>query len=345
MKLNSAFCEGKMKYICKAFLLFTLSSLALVTNAHAQRLFDSSDENQGQILEGKYTILNNKSADPDADQTVWRWREGPAWGWGAFINKTSRNKFNVPAAVLGWHWSPPRTETQLPAGIWRDDPVETRANWRITGDSDRRLNVGYSLWFHNSEQLVGGLSYLNNPAAKIAVWLHDEGGMQPEGTEQGTVFIQDVRWQVWRQTGGDTQTITFRSDQGAVNNKKFRLNEFIIHAVYTERWMTNDMYLSGVEFGSEVETALDTRLFVDNFYIDVNPQPDSYANSSLLDIVPASVDVNVLLDSWWEDYKNNRTYSFPREGEIVTRTRFVDDGLNSESTNSEFQGVAMTLAV
>jgi len=74
-----------MKYICKAFLLFTLSSLALVTNAHAQRLFDSSDENQGQILEGKYTILNNKSADPDADQTVWRWREGPAWGWGALV--------------------------------------------------------------------------------------------------------------------------------------------------------------------------------------------------------------------------------------------------------------------
>ena len=42
---------------------------------------------------------------------------------------------------------------------------------------------------------------------------------------------------------------------------------------------------------------------------NVEPQPGSYANSSLLDIVPASVDINVLLDGWWQDYKNNRTHS------------------------------------
>ena len=347
-----------MKLVRKVFLMFALGSIALVTNVHAQSLSESTDANQGQVLEGKYTILNNKFADPNADQTVWRWREGSAWGWGAYINKTSRNRVNVPAAVLGWHWSPPRRETQLPAVIGMDDPVVTRANWQITGNSGRRLNVGYSMWFHNPEQLLGGLNYLDTPAAKIAIWLHDEGGLQPEGTEQGTVFIQGVRWQVWRQTGGDTQTITFRSDQGAVNNREFRLNEFIIHAVYTRQWMTSDMYLSGVEFGSEVETAVDTRLFVDSFYIDVNPgevapqpqqqqqqQPGGYANASLLDIVPASVDINVELDGWWQDYKNNRTYSSPQGGEMVTRTRFVDDGLGSESTNSEFQGVALTLAV
>ena len=342
-----------MKFVCKVFLLFALGSLALVTNAHAQSLYEDTDVNQGQILEGKYTILNNKFDDPDADQTVWRWRDGPAWGWGAYINKTSQGIVNVPAAVLGWHWSPPRAETQLPAVIWMNDPVVTRANWQITGDSSRRLNVGYSLWFHSQEQLLDGLNYLDTPAAKIAVWLHDEGGVQPEGIEQeDTVFIQGVRWQVWRHIEGGTQTTTFRSDQGAVNNREFRLNEFIIHAVYTERWMTNGLYLSGVEFGSEVETAIDTRFYVDNFYIDVDPgevapqpQTGGYANASLLDIVPASVDINVQLDGWWQDYKNNRTYSFLQEGEMVTRTRFVDDLLGSESTNSEFQGVALTLAV
>ena len=258
-----------MKVICKSVLLIALCVLAFATNVHAQTTY--VDGNQDTIDDGKYTILNNKYGNPNAYQGCWRWRVGDSWGWGSYFDKTDLNTFNVPAAILGWHWSTPGADTQLPAIVWNNDPVVTRANWELIGDGDRRLNVGYSLWFHDQQQQDDGLDYLDTPKVKIAICLYDEGGVTPEGTIQETVWIQGEQWQVWRRTGGDTDTITFRANRDAVNDKELQLSSFIQYVVYTKGWMTNDKILSGVEFGSEVETAEATELHVDNFYIDVNP--------------------------------------------------------------------------
>ncbi len=256
-----------MKFICRVFLLFALSTLALGTNANAQAV----SGNQERIEEGKYTILNNMHGNPSALQTSWAWRSGQYWGWGSWFNKTDWNTFNVPSAVLGWHWSTPDSDTQLPAIVWNNDPVMSRARWQLTGDSYRNLNVGYTLWFHDRAQQNDGLDWRDTPKVRLAIWLHDEGGLVPEGTWQTNVWIQGEQWQVWRRTGGNWDTITFRANRGPVNNTEMRLRDFIHYVVFARGWMNNDKILSGVEFGSEVMYAEATMLQVDNFYIDVDP--------------------------------------------------------------------------
>ena len=341
-----------MKSIRKVLLLFTLSALTLATSVHAQTV----DGNQDTIQAGKYTLLNNKYGNPDAYQNIWGSLDNSALDWGSYFWKGDPNTFNIPAAVLGWHWSPPRTsETGLPVRISADRSVITRANWTLTRGGDTRLNVSYSLWFHTQLQQSDGLDYTDNPEAKIGIWLHDEGGLTPAGGYIESLFIQDVLWDVWRDANGSTQAITFRANpgqaqqDGPVNDKELELRDFIDYAV-TSGWISDNRFLSGVEFGAEVEIGQNSQLDVEDFYIDVlpgnaSPQPGQYANAALLNIVPASVDINVELDGWWEDYKNSRTFSFPQNGQTVTRTRFEADAFGSETTNSEFQGVALTLAV
>ena len=353
-----------MKFISKVCLLFTLSALTLATSVHAQTV----EGDQETIQLGKYTLLNNKYGNPDAYQNIWGSLNNSALSWGSYFWKGDPNTFNIPAAVLGWHWSPPRTsETGLPVRVSARRSVRTQANWTLTRGGDTRLNVSYSLWFHTQGQQSDGLDYTDNPVAKIGIWLHDEGELQPAGQYLDSLFIQNVLWDVWRDNNGSTQAITFRANpgqaeqNGPVNNKELELRDFIDYAV-ASNWISNNRFLSGVEFGAEVEIGKNSRLDVDDFYIDVfsgnappqpqpepqpqpSPQPGSYANTSLLNIVPASVDINVRLDGWWEGYKSERTYTYTQNDQTVSRARFADRDTEFDSTNSEFQGVAMTLAV
>jgi len=259
--------KDTMKFTCRVLLLFALTVLAFNTNANAQFITG----NQERIEEGKYTILNNKWEDPTAYQACWTWRSEQQFGWGSWFNKTGWDTFNVPAAILGWHWWTPDTDTQLPLIVWNNESVISRARWTLTGDSQRHLNVGYTLWFHDQEQQNDGLDWRDTPKVQLAVWLHDEGQVTPVGTVQGKVWVQGKEWELWRGTGGSWDTITFRPLRGSINNTELGLQDFIHYVVYVKGWMSNDKILTGVEFGSEVMNAEATMLEVDNFYIDVQP--------------------------------------------------------------------------
>ena len=264
-----------MKIIYRALLMFALCTLVIGTSVHAQ----VTEVNQGTIQAGKYTLLNNKFGNPNgAYQNIWGSLNNGTLDWGSYFWKGDRNSFNVPAAVLGWHWSPPRTsETGLPVRVSADSSVRTRANWTLTREGDTRLNVSYSLWFHTQIQRSDGLDYRDNPPAKIGIWLHDEGGLLPAGEYQTSQLFQGVLWDLWRETRGSTQAITFRAnpnqpiEDGPVNNKELELREFM-NAAEVLGWISDDWFLSGVEFGAEVEIGRGAQLDVNDFFIDVLPQ-------------------------------------------------------------------------
>ena len=265
-----------MKHLCKAFLLAALTLLTFTQTTIAQNALTTfSFANQGEIEAEKYTILNNRFGDPDAGQVVWRWEGPDTWGWGTWFDKQASDRVtvNAPAAVLGWHWWPPRAETQLPARIWLNDPVMAQADWTFDNDEPRTLNVAYHLWFHDEEQVNDGLDSKDTPKAKIVVWLHQEGNISPQGTLQRTVLVQEREWELWRlPPGSGWEVFTFRPTDGSVVNTELRLRDFIHEIVYEREWMGNDRFLSGVEFGCEVIEAPPTVFQVkDNFRIDVAP--------------------------------------------------------------------------
>jgi len=260
-----------MIFTHRAFLLLllTLTFLTLTSTGSAQDL--SADGATAD--DGKYTILNHKFGDPDAFQNIWTWRVGEHWGWGSYINKIGKDSINSALGTLGWRWSRPDPDTQLPMIIWNNDPVVTSASWRINGDGNRSLRVGYEMWFHDQVQQIDGLDFRDSPQARISLCLHDEGGMQPPGVFQETVFVSGLPWQLYRYQAygsNDWDVFTFRAPNGSVNDTELKLHEFMHHIVYAKGWMTNDRLLSGVEFGCYVAEARHTTFEVENFYIDVN---------------------------------------------------------------------------
>lgn len=262
-----------MNFTSKALLFLTFTfltlTLFLTSTASAQDL----SANGATVDDGKYTILNHKFGDPDAFQNIWTWRVGEHWGWGSYINKVGRDSINSALGTLGWRWSRPDPDTQLPVIIWNDDQVVTNASWRINDDRNRSLRVGYNMWFHDPVQQIDGLDYRDSPKARIALWLHEEGDMAPAGTLQETVFVSGLPWQLYRYQANDSNdwdVFTFRAPNGSVNHTELKLHEFMHHIVYVKGWMTNDRLLSGVDFGCHVDEARHTLFEVENFYIDVN---------------------------------------------------------------------------
>jgi len=263
-----------MNFTRKAFLFLTLTFLTLTLTLTSTGSAQDLSANGATVDDGKYTILNHKFGDPhNAFQNIWTWRVGQHWGWGSYINKVGKDSINSALGTLGWRWSRPDPDTNLPVIIWDNDQVVTNASWTINGDSNRSLRVGYNMWFHDPVQQIDGLDYRDSPKARIALWLHEEGDMAPAGTLQETIYISGVRWQLYRyqaSRSNDWDVFTFRATNGSVNHTELKLHEFMHHIVYAKGWMTNDRLLSGVDFGCHVDEAKHTLFQVENFYIDVN---------------------------------------------------------------------------
>ena len=258
----------------KAFLFCALTLLMFAQTATAQ--FAVVVEDQAEIQEGKYTILNNMYENPTALQSTWRWRDAKynVWGWGSWFDKSDMDSINTPSVVLGWHWWTPDADTQLPTHLLNNDPILTRADWSIPVNGDPKLNVSYNLWFHDPSAADNGLDWRDTPKSKIGVWLHQEGGMSPQGNlEPGIVVIQGIEWELWRDLSGEWDVFTFRPKNGAVNNTELQLRDFIHEVLWLRNWMHYDTILSGVEFGTEVDhTHAPTEFHVGSFYIDVKTE-------------------------------------------------------------------------
>lgn len=285
-----------MKYIIKCSTLLALALLTLAQPATAQNNNTTViTEDQETIEQGKYTLLNNKFGNPFAGQVIWRYAVPGFWNWGSWFDKTDFGSINSPAMVLGWHWSTPRPETELPTRIWDNAPVNARANWSLSElpiGGTRVLNVGYHMWFHDDDQVSDGLDWQDTPRAEIAVWLHHQGGITPAGTWQENIFYAGREWELWRGvSGGGWDVFTFRPyvGQESVNDTELRLSGFIHEIVYIQGALGNDLYLSGVEFGPEVEYATNTIFQLESEpYIDVTesesqPQPEPSGNTMYVD--------------------------------------------------------------
>lgn len=276
----------KIRYL--TILFFVLPFLVLTTRTISAQ--EPNSLHDARIVDGKYTVYNNKQADPDAFQNIWNWRVGDAWGWGSHVDKpTNRSSINSPLAYVGWRWSQPGDESELPVTVGDNSAVTANATWSIDGENNRSLSVGYNLWFHDQAQTTDGLDWRDNPRARISIWLHREGGRTPAGNLRATVSISGMQWQLYRHrsaNNNDPDAFTFLASNGPVNGTELALGDFINHIVNDRRWMSNDRLLSGIEFGCEVAVAKSTTFEVENFYIDVTPtepQPQPVRDTMYVD--------------------------------------------------------------
>ena len=232
-------------------------------------------DDQERIASGDFTILNDKAGDPSAVQILWQ-RPGAGEGeWRSWANKTNVGPVNSLSCVLGWPFSAPESRTHLPAIIWNNAEVRSKAMWRTVGTGYRNLNVSYNMLFHDRSQQSDGLDASDKPTDNIGVWLKCEGDMDPVGVWETDVVIAGRQWELWRGTEDGVNKYTYRIKTGEVNNTELRLRDFIHDVVYFQLWMTNDKLLTAVEFGTEVNFAEKGRFYVDKFELDIDPDAGS----------------------------------------------------------------------
>ncbi|MBC8135249.1 MAG: endo-1,4-beta-glucanase [Fibrella sp.] len=244
-----------------------LCAMVAVSSGVALAQNQNTNVDFGRLPMGKYYINNNVwgqgGADASSWESIWTWGNASgSWGWGSNWSWTGGNAWDVkayPSVVLGWHWGWERTGTGLPVRINANRPVNSKANFSVTGTNT--LNVAYDLWFHTQSNPT----WENNPSDEVMIWLYRQNGAGPLGTFEGTVNLAGTSWDLYRgNIGWNVFSFIRRSN---TTNATMNLRDFYGEIV-RRGWMANTKYLTSVQFGSEIFNG-NGQLNVNEYYANV----------------------------------------------------------------------------
>ncbi len=201
-----------------------------------------------QIDGGKSYLNNNQWGAADVDegwqQVFYHSEHDMGWRW--HWPSTTESVKAYPALVTGWHWSSnydPRSH--LPAALSSLHHVRTHARFALNADG--RYNVAYDLWCHTSPRA----RWYSSPAAEVMVWLRSIN-VHPAGDYKGRVTIDGRHWGFYvgsLPTGWPVYT--FVLEEGT-DDLSMDLQPLLGSLARTGYWRSDALFLSSVEFGSEI---------------------------------------------------------------------------------------------
>jgi hypothetical protein len=98
---------------------------------------------------------------------------------------------SYPSIYKGCHWGNCTTGSGLPLQV--SNLPAMKSHWTVTSSPAGAYDVAYDLWFNQTPTTSGQPN-----GTELMIWLNHRGGVQPAGTQIGTVSIAGATWDVWK---------------------------------------------------------------------------------------------------------------------------------------------------
>lgn len=218
-----------------------------------------------QIDGGKSYLNNNQWGAADVEegwQQVFYHSEhdmGWRWYWPSTIDSVKAN----PSLVTGWHWSSNYApDSHLPKAISSLHHINARARFEL--EAEGRYSVAYDIWCHTTPHA----RWYSSPAAEVVIWLRS-ADVHPAGDYQEDVTIEGYRWRVYVGLLPSGWPIyTFVSDS-EVSELSMDIAPLLAYLTDTGKWKSDALFLSSIEFGSEIYSG-SGELHVRDWFLEID---------------------------------------------------------------------------
>lgn len=217
-------------------------------------------------LEGGQRYLNNNQWGAVDGDDGWQqifynspFDMGWRWHWPSMTNRIKA----YPAMVTGWHWSSPHAaNSNLPVPISSLHHLQTRVRYDVVANG--RYDIAYDLWCHSTPHA----RWYSFPAAEVMVWLHSVD-MQPVGDYKGSLMLDGHRWRFYvgfLPAGWPVYTFVL---EGSATELSLDIQPLLGYITDTVHWDSKELFLSGIEFGSEIYSG-SGEFHLRDWFLDVN---------------------------------------------------------------------------
>jgi hypothetical protein len=98
---------------------------------------------------------------------------------------------SYPSIYKGCHWGNCTSGSGLPVQVSSLPPVPS--HWTVTSSPTGAYDIAYDLWFNQTPTTSGQPN-----GTELMIWLNHRGGVQPAGSQIGTVAMAGATWDVWK---------------------------------------------------------------------------------------------------------------------------------------------------
>ncbi len=150
---------------------------------------------------------------------------------------------SYPSIYKGCHWGNCTSQSGLPIQVSSLPPVPS--HWTVTSSPSGAYDIAYDLWFNQTPTTSGQPN-----GTELMIWLNHRGGVQPAGSQVGTVTLAGAAWDVWKGSmSGWTYVAYVR--QTPADSVDLDLRAFTQDAV-TRGTINPAWYLMDIEAGFEI---------------------------------------------------------------------------------------------
>lgn len=218
-----------------------------------------------QIGGGKSYLNNNQWGAADIEegwQQVFYYSDhdmGWRWYWPSTTDSIKAN----PALVTGWHWSSSYgLDSHLPVAVSSLHHVHLRTRFELVANG--RYNVAYDLWCHSTPHA----RWYSSPAAEVMIWLHSVD-VHPAGEYHGDATIEGYHWHIYVGSLPSGWPIyTFVLD-GEASEFSMDIQPLLAYLTHTGIWKNDPLFLSSIEFGSEIYSG-SGELHVKDWFLEID---------------------------------------------------------------------------
>lgn len=258
----------RLRIVTAAAALFAGAVVTAVTGAPAQAAPVICEKyGSTSIQGGRYIVMNNVWG-ADTTQCIDVNQNG-----GFTITQAAHNKPTngapaaYPAIYVGCHYGNCTSGSGLPMQASAGGFNRLRSSVSYTYASGT-YNASYDLWFDPTPRRDG-----QNTGAELMIWLNRQGGIQPIGSQVGTVNLAGATWEVWYGNVGWNVISYVRTSPAT--SIDFAIDTFYSDAI-SRGYAQRSWYLTSVQAGFEPWVG-GAGLAVNSFSYttDGNPDPGS----------------------------------------------------------------------
>ncbi len=211
--------------------------------APAARAATTTCSGTGTIAAGDYMIQANEW-NSSAQQCI-TYNGGTSWTVStANFNLSGGAPATYPSIFKGCHWGLCTGNSGLPIQMSKLGSVTS--SWSTNQPASGAYDVAYDIWFNSTPTTSG-----QPDGTEVMVWINSRGGVQPFGSQTGTINAGGMNWNVWtgRQTSWNIVSYVLNPGTTSVSNLDLKA---LFNDAVARGSINPSHYLIDVEAGFEI---------------------------------------------------------------------------------------------